>query len=86
MHFGTTHNEYLVVSISTQNLAGIAAAVFIIRKFEYFVRLAFLGEVFWSENGENGNSPHFYPSMQKSGIGIIQNPRKNRFCGLVSGR
>jgi len=54
--FWTTHEENLVVFITVQNLVGIAAAVFTIQKFEYYVHLAgkclfipILG-VFWHKN------------------------------------
>ena len=40
MHFGTTHEVYLKVFIILQNLVRIAAAVLIIRKFEYFACFA----------------------------------------------
>jgi len=37
---GCTHNQNLVVFITVQNLIGIALVVLVIKKFEYFVRVA----------------------------------------------
>jgi len=64
---GIIHEEYLKVFITVQNLFGIAVAVLIIQKSEYFVHLAgkrlftpLLG-VFLGMKIRNGNFLHFIP-------------------------
>jgi len=37
LHIGTTHNDYVVVSIVVQNLVGIDAVVLITCRFLYIV-------------------------------------------------
>ena len=64
---GTTkYEEYLVVFITAQSLVGTARVVLIIRKLEYFARLAknaysvlFFGRgCFGDKNGHNGHFLH----------------------------
>jgi len=48
VHMWTTHDEYLVVSIVVQNLAGIDAVVLIICDFQYLARYRLEMPIFYS--------------------------------------